>query len=91
VGADSNGLFIVPLFLFRVGHPALFVPWAEITAQEQTRFFFIKVVELRLGSIERIPFAIRKPLVARLQSAAGESWPGAMKRRLMQQAPPAIE
>ena len=33
VGADSEGLFLVPFFLFRVGHPPLFVPWAEITAE----------------------------------------------------------
>jgi hypothetical protein len=75
VGADSEGLFIVPLILFRAWHPPLFVPWAEITAQNKTQLFFFKMVELRLGSSERVPFSIRPALAARLESAAGENWP----------------
>jgi hypothetical protein len=32
LGADSDGLYIPVFFLFRAGHPPLFIPWADITA-----------------------------------------------------------
>ena len=31
IGADQNGLFMVPFVLFRMGHPPLFIPWTEIS------------------------------------------------------------
>src|SRR5690349_17095457 len=47
VGADETGLFLVPFILFRVWHPALFVPWVEITALVKTQLYFFQYVELR--------------------------------------------
>jgi hypothetical protein len=82
VGADSNGLFVVPFILFRAWHPPLFVPWAEITAQTKTQLLFFTMVELRLGSFEQIPFTVRPVLAARLESAAGENWPGFRKESI---------
>ena len=75
VGADQADLFVRPAGFFRVGHPALSIPWLEITAQPG-RVFFMPVVELRLGRTEQIPFRIRPSLADRLASAAGPSWPG---------------
>jgi hypothetical protein len=88
VGADSEGLFLVPFFLFRVGHPPLFVPWSEIIARKKKWLFFFPMVELRLGSFEQIPFTIRPSLAARLESEAGESWPMNTKRFLTSPPPP---
>jgi hypothetical protein len=90
VGANADGLFLVPFVLFRAWHPPLYIPWDEITVQNKTRFFF-KVTELRLGSAEQIPFTIREGLTAKLQLAAGECWPGAGKGKSIQQAPPPIQ
>jgi len=75
VGGDQADLFLRPTGLFRVGHPALSIPWVEITAQP-ARVFFMPVVELRLGRVEQIPFRIRPVLAERLAGAAGPSWPG---------------
>ena len=88
IGADPNGLFIVPFILFRAWHPPLFVPWSDITARSKTLLFFFPMVELRLGSIEQVPFTIRASLAARLESAAGESWPMNTKRFLTSPPPP---
>lgn len=88
VGANPEGLFVVPFVLFRAWHPPLFVPWAEITAQNKTQLFFFKVIELRLGSYEQIPFAIQPVLAAKLESASGENWPLNEKRSLTSQPPP---
>ncbi len=75
VGADQFGLFVATFILFRPGHPALFVPWTEISVERKTQLFFFKVVELRLGRSENVPFAIRESLAAKLEAAAGSGWP----------------
>jgi hypothetical protein len=88
VGADETGLFIVPFILFRAWHPALFIPWVEITAQDKTDLIFFKSVELTLGRSEEIPFKIRIKLAAKLQAAAGPGWPAGYNRALAAPPPP---
>lgn len=88
VGADTTGLFIVPFILFRAWHPALFVPWTEITATSKTQLYFFKVVELRLGRAEEIPFRIRATLAAKIEAAAGPSWPAGYERATEGPPPP---
>ncbi len=78
VGADNAGLFLATVFMFRFAHPALYVPWAEITMQPYERLwgsFWGKLTELRLGRTEQIPLRINSTLASRLQQAAGASWP----------------
>lgn len=88
IGANEDGLFIVPFILFRPWHPPLFIPWAETTAQIKTLWLFFKVIELRLGSHEKIPFSVQPVLAAKLESAAGENWPMNAKRFLTSPPPP---
>jgi hypothetical protein len=90
VGATQAGLFLVPFVLFRTGHPALFIPWIEITCLGTSRIFFFKFTELRLGSSEKVPFKIRASLAADLQAAAGPSWPSEQVRTLLSQPPPIV-
>ena len=33
IGASPNGLYLSPVFLFRLFHPPLLIPWAEIQAE----------------------------------------------------------
>src|SRR5689334_126791 len=40
VGADSDGLWLAVIFLFRVGHPPLFFPWDELTTVQRGGLFF---------------------------------------------------
>jgi hypothetical protein len=74
IGANEQGLYLSILFLFRSGHPPLFIPWRDISARRK-KFLWIKTAELRLGRETPIPFRIRENLADRLKDAAGESWP----------------
>jgi hypothetical protein len=88
VGAGTTGLFIVPMILFRAWHPPLFVPWNEISVSRTTQLFFFKFVTLRLGRQEEIPFRIRAALAAKIEAAAGASWPEYIGAMEYQHPPP---
>lgn len=75
VGADPTGLMLSVFFLFRVGHPPLFVPWSEISVVERSKSWLGRQVKLQLGREEQIPLLITGSLADRIQSAAGSSWP----------------
>ena len=40
VGADAAGLHLAVMVLFRVGHPALHVPWSAVGRIEKSKGFF---------------------------------------------------
>jgi hypothetical protein len=88
VGANPEGLLIVPFILFRAWQPALFVPWTEITASNMTQLFFFKSVVLSLGRSEQVPFRIRPKLAARVEAAAGPGWPLGYQHGMELQPPP---
>jgi hypothetical protein len=75
VGADATGLKLSVLFLFRPGHPPLFLPWSEVSVAQRQSFLFIRRVRLLLGREEQMPFVISGGLADRIQAAAGASWP----------------
>ena len=76
VGADPMGVYFSFSFLFRFGHPPVFIPWGDIkiTEKKTTRS---KVLELRFRKTEDLPLRIFPDLGSRLAEAAGSSWPGA--------------
>lgn len=61
LGANSSGLYLAVLFLFRPGQPPLFIPWSEITAQREQRMF-IRRIRFTLGNDVRIPLWINQRL-----------------------------
>jgi hypothetical protein len=74
VGADSKGLYLSLFFLFRFGHPPLFVPWRDVTITEK-QVFRSKVLELRFRKTEDLAVRIFAVLGDRLAEAAGSNWP----------------
>lgn len=74
VSADSEGLYISVLAIFRIFHPPLFVPWSEISVR-RGRILWSRVVEFRLGRELAIPFRVCEKLATRLRASAGRSWP----------------
>jgi hypothetical protein len=74
VGADSKGLYLSLFFLFRFGHPPLFVPWRDITITEK-QIFKSKVLELRFRKTGDLPVRIFAVLGDRLSETAGSNWP----------------
>ncbi len=78
VGADGRGLYLSLFFLFRFGHPPLFVPWRDITIIEN-KVFKMRVLEFRFRKTGDLPVRIAAKLADRLAEAAGSNWPGVSK------------
>jgi hypothetical protein len=55
--AASDALYASVLFLIRIGHPPLRIPWDEIRFG-RTKFFFRTYIVLTLGNAEKIPMRI---------------------------------
>jgi hypothetical protein len=55
--AGADALYASVLFLFRIGHPPLRIPWEEIQFS-RTKFFFRSYLVLTLGNEEKIPMRI---------------------------------
>lgn len=62
VASDSRGLYLSVMFLFRLGHPPLFIPWADISFEDPNLWLFFSMQRLRLGP-DRIPLRLRESLV----------------------------
>jgi hypothetical protein len=63
--AADDALYLSVLFLFRIGHPPLRIPWKEIKIG-RTRFMWRPYVVLTLGDQQRIPLRISERIAAKL-------------------------
>lgn len=61
ITADPRGLWLSVMFLFRVGHPPLFIPWDDIAARRRKSWFsrvtvfdFVHMPGIRLELAERL-------------------------------------
>ena len=72
VGADDHGLFLQPMPLFRPGHRALFIPWADLAVETGGAF---GLVTLRARRATRVPIRIWPSLADKLAKVAGAAWP----------------
>jgi hypothetical protein len=55
IGADPTGLYLSPFFFFRIGHPPLFIPWAEISIRGRRKIMFIECVDSGWVGRSRFP------------------------------------
>jgi len=60
--SDAAGVYLDLPWFMHLGHPRLYVPWAEIEISEPTRWFFRDVQTLSLGP-EQVPLRLRVTLV----------------------------
>ena len=67
---NPTGLRLTVFFLFRLAHPPLFIPWAEITANNK-RAWFQQWVELRFARVSGVPLVISKGLAERISAEVG--------------------
>jgi hypothetical protein len=44
LGANDSGLYLAMNFLFRIGHPPLFIPWSDIEVGRRRLLFFSSIV-----------------------------------------------
>jgi hypothetical protein len=63
--ASDNGLYFSVLFLFRIGHPSLSIPWNEIQLR-RTKIMWWRFVVLTLGNEEQIPMRISERMARNL-------------------------
>jgi hypothetical protein len=74
LGASDQGLFMSVILPFRIGHPPLLIPWAEIRVEQGT-LFPLRAVKFVLGREASIPFWVSVSLADKLKEAAGAAWP----------------
>jgi hypothetical protein len=81
VGANAEGLSLRVMFLFRVGHPPLFIPWEEVISASRGGIFF-RHVELRF---KRAKVSVRLQggdLEDSLRAASGGRFPLAPEKAI---------
>jgi len=74
VGADAAGLRLSVLFLFRPGHPPLFIPWQDVSV-ESRRVLFGRRCRLQFRQAGGVSLTINQALADKLRTAAGGAWP----------------
>lgn len=73
VGADKYGLSLSVFPIFRVGHPPLFFPWADISTEAGSRRFFGDFVKFKFTKQPDVPVIMSKRLTARIFKMKEES------------------
>jgi hypothetical protein len=61
IGADHRGLYLAVFFLFRPGHPPLYIPWDRITL-ERRRMWFTERVVFEFNELPGVYLAVGVPL-----------------------------
>lgn len=74
-GTNVEGLSLAPIFLFRIGHSPLFIPWTEISVGSSRWYDLYLSVTLILGREEQVPFRISQRTARKLRIQAGPGWP----------------
>jgi hypothetical protein len=72
--SNREGLGISVFFLFRVGHPPLFIPWTDISISKETKFFG-KMIRFSVGRDFPIPITVHQKLGYKILEASGKHLP----------------
>lgn len=75
IGATPEGLYLAVLFLFRMGHEPLFIPWREISIRRKNIIFGLRMLEFRFNHAPTIPLVIPGRLEGFLTQVAGKDLP----------------
>ncbi|MEW6376574.1 MAG: hypothetical protein AB1502_12390 [Thermodesulfobacteriota bacterium] len=75
IGANESGLYLSVFFLFRFGHPLLFIRWADISMNIK-KGLLRSYLEFRFQQAPMIPFRVNERLGQQIAKAAGNAWPG---------------
>ncbi|MGH9573225.1 MAG: hypothetical protein ACRD40_06815 [Candidatus Acidiferrales bacterium] len=75
IAANPMGLYMAMLPPFLIGHPALLIPWNEISISRK-KVLFWNVVQFQIGRETPVTFGFREDFAQQIRRAAGASWPG---------------
>lgn len=70
VGANVEGLYLSVLFVLRLGHPPLFIPWSDVSGTIKKRRWFSRL-RLKFERCPSVPLVISKRLGERISHASG--------------------
>jgi hypothetical protein len=70
VGANRDGIYLKMSFIFRIGHPPLFIPWEDVSVST-ARVMWTTTIKLEFAKCPKVPLMIRKRLAKKLEDASG--------------------
>jgi len=73
IGVNVDGLYIAQPFIFRIGHPQIFIPWHDINVVEDNDSY--KRIEIHFKNVPDITFEVSRRFGHIIAEAAGPSWP----------------
>lgn len=74
VGTNADGLYLAVLFLFRPGHPPLFIPWGDVLRAEVVRRWYGSWFEFRFAATPRLSVRMSERLGRAVVEDANRSW-----------------
>ncbi|MDD5409604.1 MAG: hypothetical protein PHC71_05905 [Candidatus Omnitrophica bacterium] len=75
IGVSPEGFYLAILFLFRIGHPPMFIPWKEIKIKRKKIIFGFKMLEFSFNHLPAVSLMIPAGLENLLTQAAGGRLP----------------
>ena len=74
IGANAEGLYLAVLFLFRFGHPPLFIPWQDIAVRTGKTLWW-RWTEFRFRQAPGVFLRVFGQIGDDVKSVAGQFWP----------------
>jgi hypothetical protein len=70
IGYTDEGLYLGMLFLFRIYHPPLLIPWSAITSRKRGRYWLMQVDTLEIAGVTvRLRTSVTDSFVQHLPAA----------------------
>ena len=74
VTANEDGIGLALPFMFRVGHPPLFIPWSEVVVSRTRRLLVFERVRFTFPEIPSVWLEVGPRLAGKIQKAIGREW-----------------
>jgi hypothetical protein len=76
IGVSSTGLYLSVFFMFRIGHPPLFIPWSDVSVSEGRKYFLSGTTKvLTFTKAPGVTLELWEKQAHQLKMAAEEHWP----------------
>jgi hypothetical protein len=74
LGANSDGLSLAVMVLFRVGHPPLFIPWADLKPRIKKMWIFGEWLEFEVKRTPHVKLSFAMAVAKKLAADANHAW-----------------
>ncbi len=76
VGVNPHGLYLAVFFLFRPGHPPVFIPWADVSGRVVRVWVFGHWLELTFEKCPGVVIRLPRRVGDLIATEANRSWAG---------------